>query len=162
MLLTSPFSQLQTEERYGTWIADRLIKQYRAAHPAVYRAAIEYVARFLRDLVEQKDKHPIEVRRAVVKRLVHALDAETKKDLLDIDGIAEVVGVQLRPVLTLKGIHDVELKSFFSCVKAALSGKEATRACKFGKSGHIWLYSGGGYGHLFHCSGKGSAFKAGR
>jgi hypothetical protein len=125
MLLTSPFSQLQTEERYGTWIADRLIKQYRAAHPAVYRAAIEYVARFLRDLVEQKDKHPIEVRRAVVKRLVHALDAETKKDLLDIDGIAEVVGVQLRPVLTLKGIHDVELKSFFSCVKAALSGKRS-------------------------------------
>jgi hypothetical protein len=69
MLLTSPFSQMQTEERYGAWIDDRMLRHYRAAHPEVYKAAIEFVAKFLREIIEKKDKQPIEVRRAVVKRL---------------------------------------------------------------------------------------------
>ena len=126
MVLTSPFSQMQTEEQYGAWINDRLLKHYRAGHPDVYRAAVEFVAKFLREIIEQKDKQPIEIRRAVVKRLAHALDAETRKELFDVDGVAAAIGVPLRHVLTLKGIQDVELKSFFTCVNAALSEQYAT------------------------------------
>ena len=127
MMLTSPFSQMETEGRYGAWVEERLLRHYRAAHPEVYRAAVEFVAKFLQDIIVQKDKQPIEVRRAVVKRLVHALDLETRKDLLDIDGVAAAIEIPLRNVLNLKGVQEVDLKSFFKCVNAALAGKLSSR-----------------------------------
>jgi hypothetical protein len=127
MLLTSPFSHMQAEQRYGAWFEEKLLRRYRAAHPDIYRAAIEFVAKFLRDIIEQKDKLPIEVRRTVVKRLVHALDQETKKDLLDIEGLAAAIGIQLSHFLSLKDIQDVEQKSFFKCVSGALAGKRSSQ-----------------------------------
>jgi hypothetical protein len=127
MLMTSPFSRVEMEQRYGTWVEERLLRYYRSAQPAVYHSAIELVAKFLRGLVEKKDTQPIEVRRTVVKRLVYAAHPDTKEDLLEVKGFAAAVGISLRTALTLNGVKEVEVKSFVKCVKSALAGKRSSQ-----------------------------------
>lgn len=128
MLIQSPFSRMEMEQRYGTWVEERLLRHYRSAFPKVYNSAIEFVAKFLRDLVEREDAaQPIEVRRAVVKRLVYAAHSDTQKDLLDVKGFATAVGISLRTALTLNGVQEVDPKSFMKCVKGALTGKRSSQ-----------------------------------
>ncbi|SFV16905.1 hypothetical protein SAMN05192541_126138 [Bradyrhizobium arachidis] len=127
MLVTSPFSRVEMEQRYGVWVEQRLLKHCRSAQPALYRSSIEFIAKFLRDLVEMKDAYPIDVRRAVVRRLVLAAHPETKQDLLEVDGFAAAVGIPLRTALTLNGIKEVELTSFIKCIRNALAGKRSAQ-----------------------------------
>ncbi|SFJ32621.1 HTH domain-containing protein [Bradyrhizobium sp. cf659] len=127
MLVTSPFSRVEQERRYGTWVEERLLKHCRSAQPALYRSSIKYIAKFLRDLVETKDAYPIDARRAVVRRLVLTAHPDTKKDLLDLPGFAAAVGIPLRTALTLNGIKEVELTSFVRCIRNALAKKRSAQ-----------------------------------
>lgn len=127
MLVTSPFSRVEIEQRYGAWVEERLLKHCRSAQPALYRSSIEFIAKFLRDLVETKDAYPIDVRRAVVRRLVLSAHPETKQDLLEVDGFAAAAGIPLRTALTLNGIKEVELISFIKCIRNALAGKHSAQ-----------------------------------
>jgi len=126
-LMTSPFSRVEMEQRYGTWVEDRLLRSCRSAQPEIYGAAIEQAAGFLRELIEKKDGPPLGIRQMLVRRLVHALHADSQRDILNVKGFAAAAGIRLRTVLTLNGVREVELTSFVKCVKNALVGKRSSQ-----------------------------------
>jgi hypothetical protein len=123
-LMLSPPTASKHRREYADWIEGRVAGPTRASQPAFFHEAIKTFAYFLQTLLDHDSKIPGEVRKGFVFGLVRSLHQNVERQLLDVDGFAETIGVKTTQVVTFNGTHSLLVTSFVSALRSAILGKK--------------------------------------
>jgi len=88
--------------------------------------APKILAQFFKSLVEGESDVPIDLRRRFAASLAANLHPNIERRLMDVEGVAEAIGVRTIPVVTFNGTHSVVVESFVGVLRQAVSGRKTT------------------------------------
>jgi hypothetical protein len=96
--------------------------------------ATKVLAFYLQRLIEADSEIPAQVQKAYIIRLVSNLHPNIEKELFELEGFVNTLGVKVTSIITFNGTHSITADSFVEALRSAARGrKTATVTVSDGK-----------------------------
>jgi hypothetical protein len=134
VMLAPPIVSKEQQIAYGNWIEARLAQATRVHNPWLLSQATKILAFYLQRLIEADSEIPAQVQKAFITRLVSNLHPNIEKELFELEGFANTLGVKVVPIVKFNGTHSITVDSFVDALRGAVRGrKTATVSLTDGK-----------------------------
>jgi hypothetical protein len=126
VMLALPVVSKERQVEYGNWIEARLAQPTRVHAPWLLSQAMKILAFYVQRLIEADSEISAQVQRAFITRLVSNLHPNIEKELLEIEGFADTLGVKVTQIVTFDGTHSMTAASFVDALRGATGGRKTT------------------------------------